>query len=86
MGVTGEVPQGSSKVISEKMFDAFLKFTILGVDPGFDPGKTTPASEYPGTTNTDAGVAVYGTTNTVYGTTFTDAGVGIGLKRGNSEI
>ena len=29
---------------------------------------------------------VYGTTNTVYGTTNADAGVGIGMKRGDSEI
>ena len=29
---------------------------------------------------------VYGTTNTVYGTTTADAGVGIGMKRGDSKI
>ena len=29
---------------------------------------------------------VYGTTNAVYGTTNADAGVGIGIKRGDSRI
>ena len=29
---------------------------------------------------------VHGTTNTVYGTTDTDAGMGIGLLRGNQKI
>ena len=30
--------------------------------------------------------SVYGTTSAVYGTTNADAGVGIGMKRGDSEI
>ena len=34
-----------------------------------------------GTTN-----AVYGTTNAVYGTTNADAGMGIGMKKGDSEM
>ena len=29
---------------------------------------------------------VYGTTNAIYGTTNADAGVGIGMKRGDSKI
>ena len=34
---------------------------------------------------TSEAVAAVGTTNTVYGTTNVDAGVGIGMKRGDSK-
>ena len=42
--------------------------------PSTQPGSRGPAKHPAG--------ATYGTTNTVYGTTNADAGVGIGLKRG----